>query len=252
VWRLMPSATTSNQVESDPTQEQRQNAAHTAKEPAQRVEPLAKTDAPIVRADAPLQTKIETGASVADADLQLKTKEQLIADVVKLRDEREVLLKQRAELEKLKPSPMQQMEQTMFRDSPEMLTQYAKNGTLKIRTPLLADHDWELGSEGKNESLLTDDELAKVTEIYRNSPKRTEARVRKIYIDMGGDVSTANTLAPNALLNEISNKCPKGADDGRSNSGQGARRRHAKWLGRNFARHFGRFSSDDGRGRFAV
>ena len=130
-----------------------------------------------------------------------------------LRDEREALLKQRAELEKLKPSPMQQMEQTMFRDPPELLKEYANKGTLKIRTPLLADHAWDLGPEGKKESGLTPDELAKVTDIYRESQKRTESRVRKIYIEMGGDVSTANTLAPNALLNEISNKCPKGADD---------------------------------------
>jgi hypothetical protein len=157
-------------------------------------------------------TDIEKSMVAFDADLQTKTIEKLMAEVEHLRAERESLLnQQRAELEKRTPYPEEEQEEkkpTFFRHSPALLTAYAKHGTFSIRTPLLQNLEWDLGPAGEKESDLTAAELSQVTEIYRSAQKRTEERVRKIYLEIAGDVSKDKPLLPSELWGKIFLKTP--------------------------------------------
>lgn len=130
-----------------------------------------------------------------------QTREQLLAEIEKLRDEKEALLKDRealkAQLAELKPK------RNYYRLSKAELVELANKNEIEVRGNMMEDDDFKLNDETVKKLNLTATERSKILAIMAESTRRAHDGVMKQYIAMGGDANLASTLSVVSMVNEI-------------------------------------------------
>ncbi|MFT3839176.1 MAG: hypothetical protein QM723_19495 [Myxococcaceae bacterium] len=129
------------------------------------------------------------------------SREQLLAEIEKLRDEKEALLKDRealkAQLAELKPK------RNFYRLSKAELVELANKNEIEVRGNMMEDDDFKLNDETVKKLNLTAAERSKILAIMADATKRAHEGVMKQYIAMGGDANLASTLSVVSMVNEI-------------------------------------------------
>lgn len=158
----------------------------------------------------------EAGQRLAQLAMQLKAP---AADVT-----REELLRrdaeQRAELAKLQAelrasrgaqprSPFgQEPGEDFFKPSPAEALQLAKDCTVRSDGPNITSTPDNMSDETAREAGVNDEERAQFNRVTADFTKSTIDQVRSLYVEVTGDKSGAETLAPEAMMHEIRDKVP--------------------------------------------
>lgn len=132
-------------------------------------------------------------------------REQLIATIEQLRDEREGLLREKHALKNAleagRPPSL-----NYFHLTPEELAASAEKGELRLRLPQLKGNGLKYADEVRDEVGLRPDEEAEIKAIYARSSDRIRKGLGALYREIGGDGSLAESLGIETLLSELRSK----------------------------------------------
>ncbi|MBX7100284.1 MAG: hypothetical protein K1X89_21385, partial [Myxococcaceae bacterium] len=131
---------------------------------------------------------------------------QLVAMVQALRDEKESLLKQRAELQKALGTGEHggdHPKRNYYRFEQEELLESAKKGEVRIRGPQIRAEGYTVKDSVRSDIGLTPDEGAKVEAIFARSTARVHDGLAALYQEIGGD---PGSLSSQSMLEELRSK----------------------------------------------
>jgi hypothetical protein len=135
---------------------------------------------------------------------------QLVARIETLRDEKEQLLREKADLKKkLEASSGESVARSYSRMSPEELAASAKKGELRVRLNF-SDSEYRVNKKVAERVGLTSAEEAALKKLYSDAAERVHAGLLKAYGQMGGDVNSALSFTTMALVEELRSKSLKG------------------------------------------
>jgi len=152
---------------------------------------------------APVQKQPVVAATGGEAQL---SREQLIAELNKVRDQNESLLRER---ELLKQKLDGKGKRNYYRLDPAEALELAKKNEIRVRGYVLDEEPFNLSEENAKSIGLSPAERAKVNGILQESGKRGREALVKFYVSMGGDANAASTFSSVALLTEIRTKALK-------------------------------------------
>ena len=179
-----------------------------------------------VRPAAPAATALEPEA-LAHESLQPMSRDQLVAHIEALRNEKEALLRERAVLrrsvEELQaqaapPSSSTRKLDTVddpkqprnyFQLTPEELKASAEKGELRLRVAL-GEEVPKVDLRAADETGLTAAERTAIDGLYSASKQRLLAGMRELYVESGGNAQVSWELSDETLLREIREKAIKG------------------------------------------
>ena len=159
---------------------------------------------------APVVEAALTGPSTRPTELQAMTQPQLIAMVEALRDEKEVLLKQREALKRDAEDKKDRPKKNYYRIETDELTASAKKGELRFRGPQMGGTETQIDPKVRDDVALTAEEMARIKEIFEASSARVRTGLIALYKEMGGDPNFAASLGTETIFNELRNKALKG------------------------------------------
>ena len=137
------------------------------------------------------------------------TRDQLVAEVKKLRSENTALARRNDEIQKrLEDSDpkAQARKENYYRADPDELRALAERGEMRLHPPALG-HTLDLDNPGvANDVGLRPDEVAKIRDIYERAERRLHDGLASLYVGMGADANVANSLETTALIQEIQSK----------------------------------------------
>jgi hypothetical protein len=139
------------------------------------------------------------------------TREQLLVRDQQQRTELEKLRTRVGELEAASKSAdgKKKDERPFFDPSKDELQQMAKDCKLKWDHPPIVSNIDGMGFKNTPELGITDQERAEIIRVRTEENGRVLKELRSLYVEVTGDKSGAESLAPQALENEIMSKSPE-------------------------------------------
>ena len=164
------------------------------------------------RQDTPSEAALEgTSTRPTSPALAAMSRDQLVALVEQLSDEKEALLVQREKLKKkLEDNSQDPPPRNYYRFSPEELAASAKKGELRLRGPQLQGEEFKIDDKVADDLRLTPDERAKARAIFQASTERVRQGLLALYAEIGGDPNQAAILSSETILNELRGKALNG------------------------------------------
>jgi len=144
-----------------------------------------------------------------DRSLQALSRDQLVAEVVRLRAQNNSLAERNQEIQrKLEQgdSKEQAKKENYYRADPAELRALAERGEMRLHPPPTLDGHRVYGQNVVSELGLTPEEEAKIRELYGRSAKAIRDGLVSLYVEIGGDANVANSLDSFALMRELQSK----------------------------------------------
>lgn len=159
----------------------------------------------------PLAEPLPTSSKAATAYAGY-SREQLVALAESLRDEKERLLTERAQLKKALADAKEpgHAARNYYRFDPEELMASAKKGELRLRGPQLGERPAKLSAALRASTGLSDAEAQAVEDVFNGSTRRAKEQLVSLYREIGGDARSAETLSAQSLLSELRDKALPG------------------------------------------
>ena len=148
-------------------------------------------------------------AEVDNRNLQALSRDQLVAEVVRLRAQNNSLAERNQEIQrKLEQgdSKEQAKNENYYRADPAELRALAERGEMRLHPPPTLDGHGIYGQNVVSDLGLTPEEEAKIREIYDRSAKAIRDGLVSLYVEIGGDANVANSLDSFALMRELQSK----------------------------------------------
>ncbi len=150
-------------------------------------------------------------AALGDGGLASLSRDQLVAEVVRLRAQNNALAERNQEIrKKLEESDpkAQASKENFYRASPDELRALAERGEMRLHPPsTLGGHSIYDPRVASDLGLQPDEEM-KIREIYDRSAKAIREGLSSLYVEIGGDANVANALDAFALVQELQSKSP--------------------------------------------
>src|SRR5262249_5185630 len=139
--------------------------------------------------------------------LQALSRDQLVAEVVRLRAQNSALAERNREIQgKLQQSDPKAAKENYYRADPAELRALAERGEMRLHPPPTLDGHSIYGQNVVSDLGLTPEEEAKIGEIYDRSAKAIRDGLVSLYVEIGGDANVANSLDSFALMRELQSK----------------------------------------------
>jgi hypothetical protein len=160
----------------------------------------------------PSANVVVSAAPPRDAKFETLSRDQLVAELKRLRSENRTLQEQtkdlQTKLDNTDPKRETQRE-NFYRQSPDELRALAERGEMRLHPPASSNNGpTPYGPTVANDVGLQPSEEAEIRNIYARSNRRLHDGLAGVYASIGGDANIASTLETNELLGEISNKTP--------------------------------------------
>ncbi len=173
-----------------------------------RATPIASGAALTTSIDAatPKQNPAASLSAPRNASLEALTRDQLVAEVKRLRSENTALAQRNDEIQKrLEDSDpkAKAKKENFYRADPDELRALAERGEMRLHPPALERTLDPDNSRVASDVGLSPDEQAKIRDIYERSARRLHEGLASLYVGMGADANVANSLETMALLQEI-------------------------------------------------
>jgi hypothetical protein len=178
-----------------------------------RATPIASGAALTADADTlkphPKQMAAPSVSPPGNTSLEALTRDQLVAEVRRLRSENTALALRNDEIQKRledNDPKAQAKKENFYRADPDELRALAERGEMRLHPPSLG-HTLDSDNPGvANDVGLRPDEVTKIRDIYERAERRLHDGLASLYVGIGAEANVANALDTTALIQEIQSK----------------------------------------------